>query len=212
MKIGSLGDVTGSAYLETGVRMHYFDAGQGPAALVLLHGFPQTSWQWRHVIEPLATAGYRVIAPDYRGAGNSSRPRSDPGQPADLRDETKLARGGYTKWEMAEDIHLLLQAYAVLLQESSGKELLADKAINAMANKLDERLDKAVEKTLNKMSTTVECLLTNQKEIQTTTSALSDMAETIKKLTHDMGNNVKAATETSVAQNRVQLTGMVTHL
>jgi hypothetical protein len=73
-----------------------------------------------------------------------------------------------------------------------------------MANKLDERLDKAVEKTLNKMSPTVECLLTNQKEIQTTTSALSDMAETIKKLTHDMGNNVKAATETSD-----QLTNMV---
>jgi hypothetical protein len=47
MKIGNLGDVTGSAYLETGVRMHYYGAGQGSAALVLLHGFPQTSWQWR---------------------------------------------------------------------------------------------------------------------------------------------------------------------
>jgi pimeloyl-ACP methyl ester carboxylesterase len=78
MKIGDLGDITGSAYLETGVRMHYVDAGAGTAALVLLHGFPQTSWQWRHVIEPFAEAGYRVIAPDYRGAGNSSRPRSTP--------------------------------------------------------------------------------------------------------------------------------------
>lgn len=117
MKIGSLGDVTGSAYLETGVRMHYYDAGQGSAALVLLHGFPQTSWQWRHVIEPFAEAGYRVIAPDYRGAGNSSRPRSDPGYPADLRGETKLARGGgYTKWEMAEDIHLLLHDHLGLTE------------------------------------------------------------------------------------------------
>jgi hypothetical protein len=33
MKIGNLGDVTGSAYLETGVRMHYYDAGEGSAAL-----------------------------------------------------------------------------------------------------------------------------------------------------------------------------------
>jgi pimeloyl-ACP methyl ester carboxylesterase len=116
MKIGNLGDVTGSAYLETGVRMHYYNAGEGSAALVLLHGFPQTSWQWRRVIEPFAEAGYRVIAPDYRGAGNSSRPRSDPGYPADLRGETKLARGGYTKWEMAEDIHLLLHDHVGLTE------------------------------------------------------------------------------------------------
>jgi hypothetical protein len=34
MKIGNLGEVTGSAYLETGVRMHYYDAGEGSAALV----------------------------------------------------------------------------------------------------------------------------------------------------------------------------------
>jgi hypothetical protein len=37
MKIGSLGDVTGSAYLETGVRMHYYDAGQGSAALTIFN-------------------------------------------------------------------------------------------------------------------------------------------------------------------------------
>ena len=42
------------------------------------------SWQWRHVVGPRA-ASYRVIASDYRGAGNSSRPRSDPGYPADPR-------------------------------------------------------------------------------------------------------------------------------
>jgi pimeloyl-ACP methyl ester carboxylesterase len=103
--------LTASAYLETGVRMHYVDSGKGTDALVLIHGFPQTSWQWRHVIEPLAEAGYRVIAPDYRGAGNSSRPRSDHGYPGDLRGEVILPRGGYTKWEMAEDIHLLLHEH-----------------------------------------------------------------------------------------------------
>ena len=96
--------------------MHYVDAGEGTDTLVLLHGFPQTSWQWRHVIEPLADAGYRVIAPDYRGAGHSSRPRSDHGYPADLRGEVTLPRGGYTKWEMAEDIHLLLHEHLGLTE------------------------------------------------------------------------------------------------
>lgn len=103
----ALSDMTGTALLDTGVRMHYYTAGTGENALVLLHGWPQTSWQWRHVIPMFAEAGYRVIAPDYRGAGNSSRPRSDHGTPSDPRVED-LPRGGYTKWEMAEDIHLLL--------------------------------------------------------------------------------------------------------
>jgi pimeloyl-ACP methyl ester carboxylesterase len=116
MALGDLGRMTGSAYLETGVRMHYYDTGQGSDTLVLLHGFPQTSWQWRHVIEPFAEAGYRVIAPDYRGAGNSSRPRSDHGYPADLRGEAALPRGGYTKWEMAEDIYLLLHEHLGLTE------------------------------------------------------------------------------------------------
>jgi pimeloyl-ACP methyl ester carboxylesterase len=101
-----LSTATGSAFLETGVRLHYYDVGQGSDALVLLHGYPQT--QWRHVIGPFAEAGYRVIAPDYRGAGHSSRPRSDHGFTADVRGDVALPRGGYTKWEMAEDIHLLL--------------------------------------------------------------------------------------------------------
>jgi hypothetical protein len=37
-----------------------------------IHGFPQTSYQFRNVVTPLSDAGYRVIAPDYRGAGQSS--------------------------------------------------------------------------------------------------------------------------------------------
>jgi pimeloyl-ACP methyl ester carboxylesterase len=116
MTLDDLSGMTGTAYLETGVRMHYYDAGTGSAALVLLHGFPQTSWQWRHVIKPFAEAGYRVIAPDYRGAGHSSRPRSDPGHPADLRAADTLPRGGYTKWELAEDVHLLLHAHLGLTE------------------------------------------------------------------------------------------------
>ena len=55
-----------------------FDAlTAGPAngrLVVLLHGFPQTSWSWRHVIPVLAEAGYRVVAPDQRGYSPGARP------------------------------------------------------------------------------------------------------------------------------------------
>jgi pimeloyl-ACP methyl ester carboxylesterase len=49
----------------------------GPAdgpPVVLLHGFPETSWSWRHQIDVLATAGHRVIAPDQRGYSPGARP------------------------------------------------------------------------------------------------------------------------------------------
>lgn len=111
MALNHLSERTGMAHLATGVRLHYYDCGEGSDTLVLVHGYPQTAWQWRHVIEPLAEAGYRVIAPDYRGAGFSSRPRKDHGRPADVRGDMTLPRGGYTKWEMAEDVHALLHEH-----------------------------------------------------------------------------------------------------
>jgi haloacetate dehalogenase len=48
-----------------GIRQHYLEAGDGPA-VVLLHGFPETSYAWRFQIPELAKK-YRVIAPDLRG-------------------------------------------------------------------------------------------------------------------------------------------------
>ena len=54
------------------VRLHYVTAGDGDP-VVLLHGWPQTWFMWRNVIPKLATR-YRVIAPDLRGLGDSSRP------------------------------------------------------------------------------------------------------------------------------------------
>ena len=48
-------------------RIHYAEAGSGPP-LVLLHGWPQHWWSWRHVIPALAE-DYRVIAPDIRAMG-----------------------------------------------------------------------------------------------------------------------------------------------
>ncbi|KAI9696730.1 MAG: hypothetical protein M1836_005092 [Candelina mexicana] len=88
-----------NAWLSTDpeIRLHYIDCpppdNQIPkGTLLLIHGFPQTSYQFRHVITPLADAGYRVIVPDYRGAGDSSKPAS-----------------GYTKIVMAEDLVQLVR-------------------------------------------------------------------------------------------------------
>jgi pimeloyl-ACP methyl ester carboxylesterase len=54
------------------VVMHYVSAGAGDA-VVLLHGWPQTWREWRHVI-PLLSPHHQVIAPDLRGLGETSRP------------------------------------------------------------------------------------------------------------------------------------------
>ena len=82
----------GTAELEPSARLHHVTAGSGARTIVLLHGFPQTWWEWRCVIPALVQAGYRVVAPDYRGAGGSSKPL-----------------GGYDKRTMAADIHVLLR-------------------------------------------------------------------------------------------------------
>jgi pimeloyl-ACP methyl ester carboxylesterase len=82
------------ADIEPGLRLHYVVEGDGDRTVVLLHGFPQTSWQWHRVIPPLVEAGFRVVAPDYRGAGHSWRPA-----------------GGYDKVTMAGDIHRLLHEH-----------------------------------------------------------------------------------------------------
>ena len=77
----------GMADIEPGLRLHYVTEGDGPRTIVLLHGFPQTWWEWHRVIGGLVEAGFRVVAPDYRGAGNSWKPQS-----------------GYDKRTMARDI------------------------------------------------------------------------------------------------------------
>src|SRR3954464_11952687 len=56
-----------------GVSLAVADEGAGPA-VVLLHGFPDSSVLWRHQVRALVDAGLRVIAPDLRGFGESDRP------------------------------------------------------------------------------------------------------------------------------------------
>src|SRR5271170_5336910 len=56
-----------------GIRMKILEAGEGPLVL-LLHGFPELGFSWRHQFAALAGAGYRVVAPDQRGYGETDRP------------------------------------------------------------------------------------------------------------------------------------------
>lgn len=63
----------GTTIETNGIGLHVAEAGSGPA-VVLCHGFPELAYSWRHQIPVLAEAGYRVLAPDMRGFGRSSRP------------------------------------------------------------------------------------------------------------------------------------------
>ncbi|MFM7534603.1 MAG: alpha/beta fold hydrolase [Acidimicrobiales bacterium] len=63
----------GLADVGDGIRIHYVEQGSGPL-VVLVHGFPESWYSYRHQLAPLATAGYRAVAIDVRGYGRSSKP------------------------------------------------------------------------------------------------------------------------------------------
>jgi pimeloyl-ACP methyl ester carboxylesterase len=56
-----------------GTRLHVAECGSGPLVL-LVHGFPEFWWSWRHQLSALARAGYRAVACDLRGYGASDKP------------------------------------------------------------------------------------------------------------------------------------------
>ena len=51
------------------------EAGEGDAVALCLHGFPESRFSWRHQLPVLAEAGWRTVAPDLRGYGDSDKPR-----------------------------------------------------------------------------------------------------------------------------------------
>ena len=87
-----------------GVRLHYLTEGKGPA-IILLHGYAETSHMWLPLIGKLAV-NHTVIAPDLRGFGDSATPAS-----------------GYTKKEMAQDIHALAQSLGITSSEVVGHDI-----------------------------------------------------------------------------------------
>ena len=56
-----------------GIHMHVAEQGSGPVVL-LCHGFPESWYSYRHQLPALAAAGYRAVAPDMRGYGDTERP------------------------------------------------------------------------------------------------------------------------------------------
>jgi len=77
-----------------GIDLAVYEQGQGPA-VVLLHGFPELAYSWRHQLPALADAGFRAIAPDQRGYGCSD-------VPPDVSD--------YRIEELIADVHSMLDA------------------------------------------------------------------------------------------------------
>jgi len=75
-----------------GLRMHYLVAGQSGSPVILLHGYAQNSRMWRPLMAELAKA-HRVIAPDLRGFGDTTK-----------------AKSGYDKKTMAQDVHALARS------------------------------------------------------------------------------------------------------
>ena len=74
-----------------GFLMHYVIGGKGDP-IVLLHGWPETWYEWRHIIPELIANNFTVIAPDMRGLGNSEKPQT-----------------GYDKKTLADDIYQLVK-------------------------------------------------------------------------------------------------------
>jgi pimeloyl-ACP methyl ester carboxylesterase len=110
-----------------GIRMAVHEQGDGPP-VILLHGFPELAFSWRHQIPALAMAGYRAIAPDQRGYGKTSVPP----RVSDYRVE-----------ELIGDIHGLLDALqidsAVFIGHDMGAILLWQMAMHA-----PERIDRLI--------------------------------------------------------------------
>jgi len=78
--------------ITNGIRMHYVTQGTGPL-VVLLHGFPEFWYSWRHQIPFLAEHGYTVVAPDLRGYNDTDKPRTGYSVSTLLRDIVGLIKG-----------------------------------------------------------------------------------------------------------------------
>lgn len=75
-----------------GIRLHVAELGTGPLVL-LLHGFPEFWWSWRHQLPALAATGRRAVAVDLRGYGDSDKPPR-----------------GYDLWTLSGDVAGLVRA------------------------------------------------------------------------------------------------------
>lgn len=110
-----------------GTRFHVASLGEGPLVL-LLHGFPEFWWTWRHQLVSLAAAGFRAVAVDMRGYGGSDKPPRGYDLITAAADAAGLIRalgeanavvvghdwGGLTAWTMAAYFPKSLRRLAVV--------------------------------------------------------------------------------------------------
>jgi pimeloyl-ACP methyl ester carboxylesterase len=75
-----------------GIRLHVAETGEGPLVL-MLHGFAEFWWSWRHQLTALGDAGFRAVAVDLRGYGDSDKPPR-----------------GYDAWTLSGDVAGLIKA------------------------------------------------------------------------------------------------------
>ncbi|MFE6287005.1 alpha/beta fold hydrolase [Streptomyces sp. NPDC057877] len=98
-------------------RIHLVEQGTGPLVL-LVHGFPESWYSWRHQLPALAAAGYRAVAIDVRGYGRSSRPDD----PAAYRMLDLVA-------DNARVVHALGEESAVIVGHDWGATIAANSAL-----------------------------------------------------------------------------------
>ncbi|HEV8562773.1 MAG TPA: alpha/beta hydrolase [Actinophytocola sp.] len=105
-------------FVETnGIKMYFAEQGKGPL-VVLLHGFPESWYSWRHQLPALAAAGYHAVAPDLRGYGQTDRPE---------------AVGQYSQLHLVGDLFGLLDAlgeeHAVVVGHDFGTQVAWNAAL-----------------------------------------------------------------------------------
>jgi pimeloyl-ACP methyl ester carboxylesterase len=128
-----------------GGRFHVAEAGEGPAVL-LLHGFPEFWWAWRHQLPALAKAGYHAVAMDLRGYGASDKPPRGYDTPTLAADVAGVVRalghpravivghdwGGWIAWSMpglqprvTRAVAALSMGHPLAMREASLRQLRA---------------------------------------------------------------------------------------
>lgn len=68
-------NITNRRIATNGIELNIAEQGEGPLVL-MCHGFPESWYSWRHQFQALADAGYRAVAPDMRGYGDSDKPQA----------------------------------------------------------------------------------------------------------------------------------------
>ena len=125
MKLGSGEIIEHEDILANGLNHHLRTAGDNGPEMILLHGWPQTSYCWRHLLDAFADR-FRMIAPDLRGMGDTAKPESP-----------------YDKATVASDIWAIMDERGITKTVLLGHDIGARVAIR-MALDHPDRIDRLI--------------------------------------------------------------------